>query len=109
MVTGSLGAATDFGFRLQGMIPLGIIIFIVYKHTQNINQTLGIVTLPLLLHSATIVEFSLWNTAGTIFFVDRISKLTKEDALLQARLAYILQHGDYNFKSKKIKMWKPKY
>ena len=35
------------------------------------------------------------------------AKLTKEDALLQARLAYILQHGDYNFKSKKIKMWKP--
>lgn len=53
MVTGSLGAATDFGFRLQGMIPLGIIIFIVYKNTKNVYQTLGIVTLPLLLHSAT--------------------------------------------------------
>lgn len=37
------------------------------------------------------------------------AKLTKDDALLQARLAYILQHGDYDFKSKKIKMWKPKY
>lgn len=34
-------------------------------------------------------------------------KLTEKDALLQARLAYILQHGDYNFKSKKIRMWRP--
>ena len=84
MVTGSFNGANDFGFRLQGLIPLWIIIFIVYKHTQNIYQTLGIVTLPLLLHSATIVEFSLWNTAGTVFFIDRITKISKEDLIFDA-------------------------
>jgi DNA polymerase-1 len=31
--------------------------------------------------------------------------LTKKDALLQARLARILQHGDYNEKTKKVKLW----
>lgn len=31
--------------------------------------------------------------------------LTKKDALLQARLARILQHGDYNQKTKKVKLW----
>jgi hypothetical protein len=89
MVTGSLGAASDFGFRLQGLIPLGIIIFIVYKHTKIVPQTLGIVTLPLLLHSATIVEFSIWNTAGTVLFLDRISKLSKEDIIFDAMLVTI--------------------
>ena len=89
MVTGSFNGANDFGFRLQGLIPLWIIIFIVYKHTQNIYQTLGIVTLPLLLHSATIVEFSLWNTAGTVFFIDRITKISKEDLIIDAILVTI--------------------
>ena len=46
----------------------------------------------------------IWSAVENAFIK---AKLTKEDALLQARLAYILQHGDYNFKSKKIKMWKP--
>ena len=41
----------------------------------------------------------LWSAIEAAFVK---AKLTKEDALLQARLAYILQHGDYNFKSKKI-------
>jgi len=33
--------------------------------------------------------------------------LTEDDALLQARLSYILQHKDYDFKSKKVKLWRP--
>jgi len=32
---------------------------------------------------------------------------TEEDALLNARLAYILQHKDYDPKTKKIKLWEP--
>lgn len=33
--------------------------------------------------------------------------LTESDALTQARISYILQDKDYDFKSKKIKLWKP--
>jgi len=33
--------------------------------------------------------------------------LTEDDALLQARLAYILQAGDYRERDSKIKLWKP--
>ena len=47
---------------------------------------------------------NLWSAIEASFIK---AKLSKEDALLQARLAYILQHGDYDFKSKKIKMWRP--
>ena len=34
--------------------------------------------------------------------------MTEDDALLQARLAYILQHGDYNVKKGGIRLWTPK-
>lgn len=47
---------------------------------------------------------NLWSAIEESFIK---AKLTKDDALLQARLAYILQHGDYDFKSKKIRMWRP--
>lgn len=47
---------------------------------------------------------NIWSAVEEAFIK---AKQTKDDALLQARLAYILQHGDYNFKSKKIKMWRP--
>lgn len=33
--------------------------------------------------------------------------LTEEDALLQARLARILQHGEYDFKKQEVKLWEP--
>jgi len=33
--------------------------------------------------------------------------LTAEHALLMARMAYILQHGDYNFKTGEVKLWVP--
>ncbi|BAQ94092.1 nuclease [uncultured phage_MedDCM-OCT-S28-C10] len=33
--------------------------------------------------------------------------LTESDALTQARISYILQSKDYDFKNKKIKLWKP--
>ena len=32
---------------------------------------------------------------------------TEEDALVNARLAYILQHKDYDNDTKKINLWKP--
>lgn len=33
--------------------------------------------------------------------------LTEQDALVQARCARILRHGEYNFKTKKVKLWTP--
>lgn len=33
--------------------------------------------------------------------------LTEDDALLQARLARILRHADYNFKTNEVILWKP--
>jgi len=33
--------------------------------------------------------------------------LGEEEALLQARLAYILQHGDYNHQTEEVKLWEP--
>ena len=32
---------------------------------------------------------------------------TEEDAIIQARLARILRHGDYNWDTEKIKLWTP--
>jgi len=33
--------------------------------------------------------------------------LSKHDAIRQARLARILRYGDYNPKTKEVKLWKP--
>ena len=33
--------------------------------------------------------------------------LTEEDALVQARCARILRHGEYDFEKEKVKLWKP--
>lgn len=35
--------------------------------------------------------------------------LTEEDALVQARCARILRHGDYDYKEKKVKLWTPEF
>lgn len=35
------------------------------------------------------------------------AKMTKEDALMMARLARILRHGDYDFQTKEVKLWQP--
>ena len=35
------------------------------------------------------------------------AKLTQEDALLMARLARILRHGEYDFDTKEVKLWVP--
>jgi DNA polymerase-1 len=32
---------------------------------------------------------------------------TQDDAITQARLARILRHGDYNYKTNEVKLWKP--
>ena len=34
--------------------------------------------------------------------------LSEEEALRQAQVAHILQHGDYNKKTGKVKLWTPK-
>ena len=34
--------------------------------------------------------------------------MTEEDALLTARLAYILHDKDYNEETKEIKLWEPR-
>ena len=44
---------------------------------------------------------------GAIVATYEFKGLTEADALLQARLAYILQHGDYRRSDNKIKLWKP--
>lgn len=36
-----------------------------------------------------------------------LAGLTEEDALLQARLAWILKHGDYRHSDNKVRLWKP--
>jgi DNA polymerase-1 len=46
-----------------------------------------------------------WNTVVEAF---RKAGLTEEDALVQARVAYILRGWDYNPKSREIKLWLPK-
>jgi DNA polymerase-1 len=33
--------------------------------------------------------------------------LTEDDAILQARMARILQDGDYNYATKGIRLWNP--
>jgi hypothetical protein len=34
--------------------------------------------------------------------------LTEEDALVQARVAYILRKSDYDRKTQTVKLWRPK-
>ncbi|ALA81410.1 phage exonuclease [Stenotrophomonas maltophilia] len=54
---------------------------------------------------------ALWNTVVTTY-TTRIPRggtepLSKHDAIRQARLARILRYGDYNPKTKEVKLWKP--
>jgi len=35
-------------------------------------------------------------------------KLTEDDALQQARVAHMLRYGDYDYKTKEVKLWNPK-
>lgn len=37
----------------------------------------------------------------------KVKGLTEEDAITQARLARILRHGDYNFKTEEVTLWTP--
>lgn len=45
-----------------------------------------------------------WKTIVELF---KKEKLTEEDALVQARVARILQTSDYDFKNKQPKLWRP--
>ena len=46
----------------------------------------------------------LWDLVVSAF---NVVGLTEEDAILQARLARILRPEDFNFKTKKVKLWNP--
>jgi DNA polymerase-1 len=46
-----------------------------------------------------------WSTVCRVF---EQRGQTEADALLNARVAYILQYGDYNFKTKEIRLWAEK-
>lgn len=46
-------------------------------------------------------------TWGTVIEAYTNAGLTEDDALTQARVARILRHRDYNFRTKEIKLWKP--
>lgn len=48
---------------------------------------------------------ALWETVLAAY---KATGMTAKDALLAARLSYILRNpGDYNWKTKKVKLWKP--
>jgi len=47
---------------------------------------------------------TLWNAVYETF---EAKGFTGADALIQARLARILRHGDYNFKTNEVNLWKP--
>ena len=45
--------------------------------------------------------------AGIVSHYEKVG-LTEQDALTQARVAYILRDGDYDFEKERVKLWKPK-
>jgi DNA polymerase-1 len=47
---------------------------------------------------------ALWNAVYETF---EAKGFTGQDALTQARLARILRHGDYDYKTNEVKLWKP--
>lgn len=46
-----------------------------------------------------------WNTVVDTY---ESRGLTEKDALMNARCAYILRHGDFSFEHKKVRLWTPK-
>lgn len=47
---------------------------------------------------------ALWETVVSLY---ESKGLTADDALVQARCARILRHGDYNFQTQEVSLWKP--
>lgn len=47
----------------------------------------------------------MWNNVVMAF---KMKGLTEVDALLMARLARILRHGEYDFETKEVKLWTPR-
>lgn len=52
-----------------------------------------------------IVEEGAWHDVVEAF---EKAGLDEADALLQARMAYILRHGDYNKQTQEVKLWNPR-
>ena len=87
--TGSLGLLTNMGFRLQGILPLLLISGILYTKTESYLKTIAIISIPLLLHTSTIIEYSIWYTAGSFLFLNRLDKNEKNDIFVDTILAVL--------------------
>jgi DNA polymerase-1 len=52
-----------------------------------------------------VLEYRCW---GAVIEAYEIAGLTEQDALVQARVARILRWGEYNTKTKEVRLWNPK-
>ncbi|MDC0235087.1 hypothetical protein OAK09_01950 [Candidatus Marinimicrobia bacterium] len=87
--TGTLGFLTTIGFRLQGIIPLLLITGTLYNKTQSYLKTAALVSIPLLLHTSTIVEYSIWYMAGSFLFLNRLDKTQDKDIIIDMMLVVL--------------------
>lgn len=54
--------------------------------------------------AARVLAYPCW---GAVIEAYETAGLTEEDALVQARVARILRYGEYNTKTKEVKLWQP--
>jgi len=54
--------------------------------------------------AAKVLQYPCW---GAVIEAYGTAGLTEEDALVQARVARILRHGEYNTKTMEVKLWEP--
>jgi len=87
--TGTLGFLTTTSFRLQGIIPLLLITGTLYNRTQSYLKTAALVSIPLLLHTSTIIEYSIWYTAGSFLFLNRLDKTEEKDIIIDMMLVVL--------------------
>ena len=88
-ITGTLGGFSTFGFRAQGFVALLILARLLFNQNNSILLTLTISSLPLLLHTSTIVEFSIWYILGSVLMILRINKVEQKDIIKDALIITI--------------------
>ena len=88
-VTGTLGFLTNPGFRFQGIIPLLLIAGILHNKTQSYIKTAALVSIPLLLHTSTIIEYSIWYVAGSFLLLNRLDKTQETDIIIDMMLVVL--------------------
>jgi DNA polymerase-1 len=74
--------------------------WIPFEHTFQRGPRKGLTETRWELATAT----SAWESVVSVY---EKAGLTEQDALVQARCARILRHGEYDFKTKKVKLWEP--